>query len=54
MLDSNEVLKCLYERGSVRRFQDKDISAELMKVVLDAGCHAIYCKKCACKSVILY
>jgi FMN reductase [NAD(P)H] len=36
----NEVMKCLYERGSVRSFEDKDISKEVLEKVINAGCHA--------------
>lgn len=39
-MENNLVLKCLYERGSVRSFLDKDISEEVMSKILDAGCHA--------------
>lgn len=37
---SNEVIKCLYERGSVRAFSEKEVSNETLKEIVDAGCHA--------------
>ncbi len=37
---SNEVMKCLYERGSVRSFLDKEVPEELLTEIINAGCHA--------------
>lgn len=37
---SNETMKLLYERGSVRVFEDRPIPSEVMEEVLDAGLHA--------------
>jgi nitroreductase len=36
----NDILNCLYERGSVRSFQDRDVPAEVMEKILRAGKHA--------------
>ncbi len=36
----NEVIKCLYERASVRSFTDKEVSKEVLNTIIDAGCHA--------------
>ncbi|MCH4890023.1 hypothetical protein EZV73_20760 [Acidaminobacter sp. JC074] len=36
----NEVIKCLYERASVRSFTDQEVSEETLRTIIDAGCHA--------------
>lgn len=36
----NEVMKCLYERASVRSYTDQDVSPEVLRKIIDAGCHA--------------
>jgi len=36
----NEVIKCLYERASVRSFKDQKIDSETLETILNAGCHA--------------
>lgn len=36
----NEVMKCLYERGSVRTFSDKEVTNDVLRSIVDAGCHA--------------
>ncbi len=37
---SNETMKCLYERGSVRSFEEKDIPEDVLTEIINAGCHA--------------
>lgn len=36
----NETMKLLYERGSVRNFEERDIPEDIMTEILNAGCHA--------------
>lgn len=36
----NETIKWLYERASVRAFEEKKIPDDVLKTILDAGCHA--------------
>lgn len=36
----NEVIKCLYERASVRSFTDQEVTDETLRTIIDAGCHA--------------
>jgi len=36
----NDVMKCLKDRGSVRAFEERDISDDLLNSVLDAGCRS--------------
>ena len=36
----NETMKLLYERGSVRGYQDREIPEEILDKVLTAGIHA--------------
>ena len=35
----NDVMKCLYERASVRSFTDKEVTDEVLRSIIDAGCH---------------
>jgi len=35
----NETIKCLYERASVRLFEDRAIEPNVLKTIIDAGCH---------------
>lgn len=32
-------MKCLYERASVRSFTDKEVTDEVLRSIIDAGCH---------------
>jgi len=36
----NEIIKCLYERASVRSFTDQEVTDETLRTIIDAGCHA--------------
>jgi len=36
----NEIIKCLYERASVRSFTDQEVSNDTLRTIIDAGCHA--------------
>lgn len=38
-MKQNEVLKCLYERASVRSFTKEEVSNEDLRTIIDAGCH---------------
>lgn len=35
----NEVIKCLFERASVRAFTNQEVTDETLKMIIDAGCH---------------
>ncbi|MDM8533967.1 nitroreductase family protein [Clostridiaceae bacterium HSG29] len=36
----NEIIKCLYERASVRSFTNQEVTKETLRTIIDAGCHA--------------
>jgi len=50
---NHSLLKCLYERASVRSFTDQEVSPDTLRTIIDAGCHgATYKPIQSLKSVV--